>query len=120
MKFQFSNNESIFCRIFLVDLSSPVADTISYERTYTFAVEVWQEYSQKTKENAELDFCNAVDAVLNRLQSTAGTPQRWQLGIGVEKTEVQASIAGVSQAEGAPLRVASIRLTVTTLVQNPT
>src|SRR5947208_2477424 len=51
-------------RIFLSDFSSPVADTISYERTYGIMVEVWQEASAKTKENAELDFANAVHQVL--------------------------------------------------------
>jgi hypothetical protein len=102
-----------YCRIYLVDFASEIADTISYRRTYTFAVEIWQEYSQKSKENAELDFCNAIDAVVNRLNGT------WQLGIGVEKSEVQVSLAGNGQANGAPLRAASIRLQVTTLVQNP-
>jgi hypothetical protein len=108
-----------FVKIYLNDFSSPIADTVSYERTYGIMVEVWQEASAKSKENAELDFANAVHQVLNRLQATGGTPPTWQLGVGVELTEVQPSpVRYVEVAQGAML-IAPIRLVVTTLIQNP-
>src|ERR1700712_2747828 len=58
------------CRIYLTDFTSEITDTVSTTRTYGFAIDVLQEYSQKTKENAELDLCNAVHTVLNRLEGT--------------------------------------------------
>src|SRR5205823_267950 len=76
------------CRIFLTDFASPIADTVSYERTYGIAVEVLQEATAKSRENAELDFANAIHAVLNRLQATGGTPATWQLGIGIENLQI--------------------------------
>lgn len=102
-----------FCRIYLVDFSSPVADTISYERTFTFAVEIWQEYSQASKENAELNLLNAVEGVLNRLNG------RWSLGDTVELSDIPTSPVATKEANGAVYRAATIRLVVTTLVQNP-
>lgn len=102
-----------FCRIYLVDFSSPIADTISYERQFSFNVEILQEFTNKSKENAELDFCTAIDAVMNRLNGT------WQLGIGVEKSVIETSAVRTVELSGAPMRVATIRFTVTTLVQNP-
>src|SRR3954465_1728260 len=57
-----------FCRIYLDDFSSPVADTTSYERSYAFGIDVLQEFTQKSKADAEKDLANALHAVLNRLQ----------------------------------------------------
>ncbi len=101
-----------FCRVYLVDFASQLVDTVTHQRTYTFAVEVWQEISQASREAAELNFCNAIEGVMNRLNGT------WQLGIGVENSEVQSSIATVREGVASPMRVASIRLSVTNLVQN--
>lgn len=103
-----------FCRIFLTDFTSPAEDTISYSREFGFAVEIWQEFTNKSKENAELDFCNAIHAVLNRLNGT------WQLGIAVEKTRIETTPVRTIEINGAPTRIASIRVVVTTLIQNPT
>ena len=106
-------------RIYLSDFSSPVTDTVSYERTWGIMIEVWQEATAKNKEDAELDFANAIHTVLNRLQGTGGSPATWQLGIGVENAEVQASPIKLVESPMGPMRVAPIRLTVTTLIQNP-
>lgn len=102
-----------YCRVYLTDFSSALVDTITYARTYSFAVEIWQEYSQASKETAEINLCTAIDAVMDRLNGD------WQLGIGVEKSEIQTSIMTVSEAAGSPIRRATLRFTVTNLVQNP-
>lgn len=108
-----------FVRIYMLDVDSPVADTVSYERAWAFGVDVLQEFTQKSKENAELDLANALHAVLNRLQATGGTPPTWQLGVGIEKAEIQTTPVRTVQVNGTPMRMASIRLVCTTLVQNP-
>jgi len=89
-----------------------VADTASYERRYTILVEVWQELSVKSKEDAELDAANALHQVLDRLSGT------WQLGASVESTEISGQVQA-ADANGGPMLVATIRLNVTTLIQNP-
>lgn len=108
-----------FARIYVLEVSSPVADTVSYERAWTFAVEVLQEATAKSRRDAELDFAHAIHAVLNRIQGTGGSPAAWQLGIGVENTEVQTSPVKLVETAQGPARSALIRVTVTTLVQNP-
>jgi hypothetical protein len=102
-----------YCRVFLDTVNSPEADTVSYERTWTFAVEVWQEYSQKSKRDAELDLANALHYVMNKLQGD------WQLGIGVEGLEINASPVMPGQLNGAPARMCRLSVNVLTLVQNP-
>lgn len=102
-----------FARIYLTDFTSEVTDNISTTRRYSFAVEIFQEYTQKSKENAELDLCTAVHGVLNRLEGT------WQLGADVEMSVVQESQVQTVEIGGAPCRMARIRLTASTLVQNP-
>lgn len=102
-----------FCRIYLENFVNPIADTVSYERTYVIAVEIWQELTNKTQRNAELDLANALHKVLDRLSGT------WQLGISIEKTEIVNS--PVQQVEGnpGPMLLAPIKLNVLTLIQNP-
>lgn len=103
-----------FVRIYLLLPSSPVADTITYERKHTFAVEILQEATNKSKQNAEEDLCTAIEGVLNRLNGT------FQLGVGVENTEIQISPVTNQEINGAWFRVAKITVEVTTLVENPT
>lgn len=93
-----------FCRIYLDNFASPVADTVSYERGYAVVVEIWQETANKGIRNAELDLANALHQVLDRL---AGT---WQLGIGVENTEIRSSPIQVMEANGGPMLKATIAL----------
>ena len=103
-----------FVRIYLVSPASALADNLpSYERTHTFAVEILQEAVNKSKQNAEEDFCTAIEGVLNRLNGT------WQLGIGVENCEIQPSTVSNQEMSGALMRVCRITVQVTTLVENP-
>jgi hypothetical protein len=102
-----------FCRIYLDTFDNPIADTVSYERTYTFAVEIWQEMTAKSKRNAELDLANALHLVLNRLSGT------WQLGLGVEGLTITGGPVRSVELNGGPMIVAPITVTVTDLIQNP-
>src|SRR4051794_4295795 len=54
-----------FARVYLTDFTSEITDTVSTTRKYSFAIDILQEYTQKSKENAELDLCNALHTVLN-------------------------------------------------------
>lgn len=102
-----------FVRVYLEDFDSPVADTVSYERRYGIAVEIWQELTNKTKEDAELDLANALHSVLDRLGGT------WQLGISVENTEIVSGAIRVVEVNGGPMLLAPLKLNVTTLIQSP-
>jgi hypothetical protein len=93
---------------------NPVADTVSYERVYGFNLDIWQEMTNKSKRNAELDLANALHKVLDRLSGT------WQLGIGVESTEIVAGQIQAVETNAGPMLVAPIKVNVTTLIQNPT
>lgn len=108
------NGGFILGRIYLDTFDNPIADTISYERTYDVIVELWQELTQKSKRNAELDLANALHLVLNRISGS------WQLGIGVEGMEITSSPIQLAQLNGAPMLLARVRCRVLTLVQNPT
>lgn len=101
------------CCVYLADVTSPVADTVSYERTYTFTIDFWQESTAKSKRNAELDYADFLHKVLNRLQGN------WQLGIGVENSAVEGGPVRPGTINGTPGFVGSIRFTVLTLIQNP-
>ena len=102
-----------FCCVYLADFTSPVADTVSYERTYVFAIEFWQEATAKAKRDAELDYAGFLHTLLNRLQGT------WQLGIGVEGSSVENGPVRAAEIDGTPAFVSTIRFSVLTLVQNP-
>jgi hypothetical protein len=108
-----------FVRIYLENFDSPIADTISYERQYVFNIDILQEFTNKSKEDAEKDLANALHKVLNRLQATGGTPPTWQLGIGVEKMEIESSPIQTVAINGSPMRMAKIRVIITTLIENP-
>lgn len=102
-----------FVRVYLEDWDGPIADTVSYERRYGVAVEIWQEITAKTKEDAELDLANALHTVLDRLGGT------WQLGISVELSEIAPGQIRLAELNAGPALLAPIRLNVTTLIQNP-
>lgn len=90
----------------------------SYQRIYRYGIEIWQEITAKTKSDAEIDFENAVHAVLNRLSGT-GTPPTWQLGIGVENTQIEVSEIRTAEENSGPAVVAALKFSVMTLIQNP-
>lgn len=74
-------------RVFLVASGSEKADNRpSNYRTYTFAIDLFQETSQKTKAAAEADLQDAIDAVLDKLEA------KWRLPDGSNVPTVDDSV----------------------------
>lgn len=80
-----------FCRFYLIGASSEaVTNQPSDYRTYRFAIDIFQEVSAKTKADAEADFEDAVDAVLDKLNA------QWQIKDGSNVATVDNSVIGSS------------------------
>ena len=76
-----------FCRFYLVGVASqPITNQPSDYRTYRFAIDIFQEISAQSKTNAETDFEDAVDAVLDKLNT------QWQINDGSSVATVDNSI----------------------------
>src|SRR4051794_3580968 len=66
-----------YCRFYLVGVESDARDNgPSDYRTYRFQIDIIQETTNKDKQQAEADFQDAVDAVLDKLNS------KWQIPDG--------------------------------------
>lgn len=102
-----------YCCIYLDTFDNPIADTVSYERTYGVSIEIWQEITNKSKRNAELDLANALHKVLDRLSGT------WLLGTTLEGSQVAPGQTRLVETNAGPTLIAPIKLNVLTLVQNP-
>ena len=73
------------CRHYLVGIASePVDNMPSDYRTYQFAIDVVQQYTAQAVATAEANFQDAVDAVLDKLNS------QWNLG-GVDNSVIEQS-----------------------------
>lgn len=67
------------CRFYLSGIQNELKDNLpSNWRTYQFTIEIYQELSNKTVAAAEADFQDAIDAVLDKLNS------QWTLGNNVD------------------------------------
>ncbi len=76
-----------FCRFYLVGVGSEaITNQPSDYRTYRFAIDIFQEISAQAKADAETDFENAVDAVLDKLNV------QWQIKDGSNVATVDNSI----------------------------
>jgi hypothetical protein len=98
-------------RIWLDDFAIELEDTETDGFIYGVNIELWQELTNKSKRNAELDLANALHQVLVRLRAN------WQLGIGVEKTEILPGQIRQVETNVGPALLAPIKLRVTTLVR---
>lgn len=100
-----------FCRFYLVGIASEQADNKPSDyRTYRYAIEIMQEISNKTKQTAEEDFEDAIDAVLDRLNAN------WQLGNNADQTEIDVSSVVQMEANTGPCAVLTIFFSVKTLI----
>ena len=80
-----------FCRFYLVEVTSQAIDNQpSDNRTYKFAIDIFQENTNKTKATAEADFEDAVDAVLDKLNA------QWKVPDGSSVPTVDNSVIGTS------------------------
>ena len=80
-----------YCRFYLVGAESQATDNQPSDyRTYKFVIDVIQENTNKSKQNAEADFGDALDAVLDKLNS------KWQLPDGSNVPTVDNTVINVS------------------------
>jgi hypothetical protein len=100
------------CRFYLAGVSDELQDNApTYLRTYKFAVEVFQETTVKTKANAEADWQDAVDAVMDKLNA------QWNLSGNAEDSKMEmGNVAQVETPQG-PAVFIQIILSVRTLIQ---
>ena len=76
-----------YCRFYLVGIASEQIDNRPSDfRTYRFAVDIFQEVSAKAKADAEADFEDAVDAVMDKLNA------QWQIKDGSNVATVDTSV----------------------------
>jgi Fe-S-cluster containining protein len=102
-----------YCRFYYSGYAQTQQDNRpSYWRTYTFTVEVWQEITNKAKADAEADFEDAVQAVIDALQ--LGTA--WQLSGNADDTQITPSPVELREGPQGPCVVQALRLAVKTLV----
>lgn len=105
-----------FCRYYLVGVASDATDNQPSDyRTYRFQIDIIQENTSKSKANAEADFEDAIDAVLDKLNT------KWQLPDGsnvptVDNTIIQLSPVREAEMNGGPCLVVSIQLDCKTLI----
>ena len=103
-------------RIYLIGVESkPEDNKPSDYRTYRFAIDIVQENTNKSKANAEADFQDAVDAVLDKLNA------KWQLPDGsnvptVDTTEIDVSGVREDEFNVGPCLVCTISLACKTLI----
>jgi hypothetical protein len=100
-----------FCRFYLSGIENELKDnTPSNWRTYRFAVEVIQETTVKDIAVAEAAFEDAVDAVLDTLNS------QWTLSGNVDVSSVDSATIAVIDGPQGPVLIASISLSARTLI----
>lgn len=76
-----------YCRFYLVGVASQaISNQPSDYRTYRYAIDIFQEVSAQSKASAEADFEDAVDAVLDKLNT------EWQIKDGSSIATVDNSI----------------------------
>lgn len=93
-----------YCRFYLVGVGDELIDNRSTGtnfRTYRFAVDIFQEINAASKANAEAYFEDAVDAVMDKLES------KWQFPDGsnvptVDFSVIQQSFVTATEAPFGP------------------
>src|SRR3990167_7948569 len=76
-----------YCRFYLVGVANqPYTNQPSDFRTYRFAIDIFQEISAQSKASAEADFEDAVDAVMDKLNT------KWNIPDGSSISTVDSSI----------------------------
>ena len=99
------------CRYFLSAVEQVFLDNKpSDQRTFKFDIEIWQEITNKSKPNAESDFEDAVEAVLDTLHTN------WHLGGHCDSMTVDAGPVSQRESLQGPCVVQTITVSVMTLI----
>ena len=100
-----------FCRYFLSGIANePFDNQPSNYRTYRFIVEVIQEVTNKPKADAEADFQDAVDAVLDRLNAN------WQLSGNCDDMVIDPGSVLYQEPSWGPSLILPISVSVKTMI----
>lgn len=100
-----------FCRYYLSGVSNqPIDNKPSDYRTYRFVVEIIQETTAKSVQDAEADCQDAADAVMDRLNAN------WQLGGNCDDMTIEPSTVLVQEFSWGPSIVLPIFVSVRTLI----
>ena len=100
-----------FCRFYLIGIDDELKDnTPSNFRTYRYAIEILQEMTSKSVADAEADFEDAMDAVLDKLNAN------WTLTANVDVSFVESGTIGVVESPQGPAIQGTIFLSCRTLI----
>lgn len=100
-----------FCRYYLVGVDNELKDnTPSNWRSYRFAIDIVQEMTNKTVTDAEADFQDAIDAVLDKLNT------EWTLTSNVDVSIVDGGTIAIVDGTQGPMLQATITLSAKTLI----
>jgi hypothetical protein len=99
------------CRFYLSGITDELIDnTPSNFRTYQFTIEIIQEITSKDVPDAEADFQDAIDAVLDKLNA------QWTLGSNVDVSIVDGGSVAIVESDAGPVVVCAILLSAKTLI----
>lgn len=99
-----------FCRFYLAGMTDTLEDQQSYYRTYRFAIDVIQELTAKDRTTAEANFQDAIEAVLNKLNTD------WQLNNAADDSDIDAGTVSEVELPQGPAAIMQITLSVRTLI----
>lgn len=97
------------CRFFLASIQSNLKSNAPfYERPIRYTIEIIQEITQKDIAVAEANFQDAVEAVMNRLNT------QWTLGDNVDVSDIDIGDVREEEFTFGPCQVIGISFTATT------
>lgn len=100
-----------FCRFYLTGVSDELKDNKpSNFRTYRFAIDILQEMSQKAVATAEANFQDAIDAVLDKLNSN------WTLTSNVDVSAIESGTIALIEAPQGPALQVTLTFSCSTLI----
>ena len=99
------------CRFYLSGIGDELIDnTPSNFRDYQFVIEIVQEMSNKDVDDAEADFQDAIDAVLDKLNA------QWTLGSNVDVSIVNSGAISLVESNAGPALYCAILFSAKTLI----
>lgn len=99
------------CRFYLMGVTDEIADTNNQYRNYKFAIEIihLQAVPAVSKANSEADFQDAVDAVMDKLNT------QWDMA-ALEHSAIESGIAQLIEASQGPALVMTLIWQARTLI----
>jgi hypothetical protein len=99
------------CRFYLISTENELkTNAPDYWRTYTFAIDIFQETSQKANDTAEANFQDAIDAVMDKLNA------EWLLDDNVDVSSVQTGSVELREINAGPCLVMTFQFAARTLI----